>query len=138
MDRHKKKEDRKDSRAGEKYSVLLMLAGSKADGQSQMDALGWQVSHNSYLSGCWLPSPVNCVAWSSLSLSLSLLQIFPSLGSSESLITSQPVGCSTVSLKMAEKLSARWREKADDGRGALREGETEGLHISGSLPMQWM
>ena len=73
-----------------------------------------------------------------LSLSLSLLQIFPSLGSSESLITSQPVGCSTVSLKMAEKLSARWREKADDGRGALREGETEGLHISGSLPMQWM
>lgn len=125
---------------GKKYGVLLMLAGSKADGQSQMDALGWQVSHNSYRSGCWLPSPVNCVAWSALALSFFFffLQIFPSLGSSGWLITSQPVGCSTGSLKMAEKLSARWREKADDGRGALREGDTGGLLISGSLPMQWM
>lgn len=54
------------------------------------------------------------------------------------LLTSQPFGCSTVSLKMAEKLSARWREKADSERGALRKGDTEGLHVSGSLPMQWM
>lgn len=66
--RCKRKEEGKDSRAGEKYGVLLMLAGSKADGQSQMDALGWQVSHNSYRSGCWLPSPVNCGLVSSLSL----------------------------------------------------------------------
>lgn len=68
--RHKRKEERKDSRAGEKCGVLLLLAGSKADGQSQMDALGWQVSHNSYCSGFWLLSPVNCVAWSALSRSL--------------------------------------------------------------------
>lgn len=38
--RHRRKEERKNSITGEKHGVLLMLAGSKADGQSQMDALG--------------------------------------------------------------------------------------------------
>jgi len=71
-----------------------------------------------------------------LILCLFFLQIFPSLGSSGWLITSQPAGCSTVSLKMAEKPSARWREKADDR--ALREGETGALRVSESLPTQWM
>lgn len=136
MGRHERKEERKDSRAGGKHGVLLMLAGSKADGQSQMDALCWQVSHNSYRSGFWLLSTVNCVAWSALALCF--LQPFPSLGSPGWLVTSQPIDCSTASLKMAEKLCARWREKADNGKGALREGETGQSSVSGSLPTQWM
>lgn len=141
--RHERKEERKDSRAGEKDGVLLMLTGSKADGQSQMDALGWQGSHNSYCSGCWLPSPVNCVAWSALPLSLSsFYRFFPVWTASCGwLLISQPFGCITASLKMAERLSSRWTEKADDERGALKEGHAEGDReglISGSLHMQWM
>lgn len=120
----------------EKNVVLLMLAGSKADGQSQMDALGWQVSHNSYCSGFWLPSPVNSVAWSALSLSLSpFYRFFPIWTSSCGwLLISQPFACSTVSLKMAEKLSERWREKADNERGALREGDAEDCMFLGPCP----
>lgn len=74
-----------------------------------------------------------------LSLSLLFTEFFPvSTNSCGWLLKSQPFGCSTVSLKMVEKLSARGRERADHERGALREGDTEGLHDSGFLPMQWM
>lgn len=78
--------------------------------------------------------------WSGqLSLSLSpFCRFFPVwIASCGWLLKSQPFGCSTVGLKMAEKLSARWREKADNEKGALKEGDTEGM-ISGSLPMKWM
>lgn len=54
----------------------------------------------------------------SLSFSLSpFYRFFPVwTASSEWLLILEPFGCSTVSLKMAEKLSARWREKADNER----------------------
>uniref|UniRef100_A0A8C3NJT5 Uncharacterized protein n=1 Tax=Geospiza parvula TaxID=87175 RepID=A0A8C3NJT5_GEOPR len=35
---------------------------------------------------------------------------------------------------MAEKLSARWRERADNERGALREGDTEDCTFLGPCP----
>lgn len=113
---------------GKKYGVLLTLAGSKADGQSQMDALGWQVSHNSYRSGCWLPSPVNCVAWSALALSFFFF-FFTDLSQSGQLWMAHNISACWLQYRQSQdgwkaeckmERKGRWWKRSSEGRGHRR------------------